>query len=83
MNKLFYLFLIYFFLPLLIFGQTSILNDGDWIKIGIIESGIYKIDKNFLDKNKIDIGKLTQIKFKFMVVVIMGVYLNLIQFQII
>ena len=64
MNKLFYLFLIYFFLPLLIFGQTSILNDGDWIKIGIIESGIYKIDKNFLDKNNIDIGKINPNKIQ-------------------
>ena len=64
MNKLFYLFPIYFFLPLLIFGQTSILNDGDWIKIGIIESGIYKIDKNFLDKNNLDIGKINPNKIQ-------------------
>ncbi len=31
-------------------AQNSILREGDWIKIGVVESGIYKIDKNFFNK---------------------------------
>ena len=36
-------------------GQTdSKLSTGKWVKIGITQNGIYKIDANWLDKNKID-----------------------------
>ncbi|GIS31625.1 MAG: hypothetical protein Ct9H90mP3_4210 [Flammeovirgaceae bacterium] len=35
------------------FAQASILSNGDWYKIGVVESGIFKIDKNFLEKNNI------------------------------
>ena len=48
---------IYFFLLSFVsnslFAQASILSDGDWYKIGVVESGIFKIDKNFLEKNNI------------------------------
>ena len=48
---------IYFFLLSFIsnslFAQASILSNGDWYKIGVVESGIFKIDKNFLEKNNI------------------------------
>ena len=48
---------IYFFLLSFVsnslFAQASILSNGDWYKIGIVESGIFKIDKNFLEKNNI------------------------------
>ena len=48
---------IYFFLLSFVsnslFAQASILSNGDWYKIGVVESGIFKIDKNFLEKNNI------------------------------
>ena len=31
-------------------AQNSILREGDWIKIGVVKSGIYKIDKNFFNE---------------------------------
>ncbi len=40
-------------------AQTdSKLSTGKWIKIGITQNGIYKIDANWLDKNKIDRASL-------------------------
>lgn len=32
------------------FAQNSVLSDGNWIKIGITQNGVYKIDKNILTK---------------------------------
>ena len=41
------------------FAQTdSKLSTGKWVKIGITQNGIYKIDANWLDKNKIDRASL-------------------------
>ena len=57
MSRLTFLLIIYLFFPLIIFGQSSILDEGDWIKVGIIKSGIYKIDNNFLKINNIDLEK--------------------------
>ena len=38
-----------------VFAQTdSKLATGKWVKIGITQNGIYKIDATWLDKNKID-----------------------------
>ncbi|MCP9764894.1 type IX secretion system sortase PorU [Lacihabitans soyangensis] len=34
-----------------LFGQKSVLSEGEWIKVGISKSGIYKIDHAFLKKN--------------------------------
>ena len=34
----------------LVMAKNSILREGDWIKIGVVESGIYKIDKNFFNE---------------------------------
>jgi len=39
--------IILLFLPGYLFSQSSILSTGDWIKIGVTKSGIYKLDKNF------------------------------------
>ena len=32
-----------------LFGQSSVLSEGKWFKVGITETGIYKIDRNTLD----------------------------------
>ena len=45
---------ILFFLPGYIFSQSSILSTGNWIKIGIVNSGIYRIDKDVFTTNGID-----------------------------
>ncbi len=34
-----------------IFGQKSVLSEGEWIKVSVSKSGIYKIDHAFLKKN--------------------------------
>jgi hypothetical protein len=53
---------IFLFLVLTFFqktlAQNSVLAKGDWIKIGVISSGIQKLDANFLQKAGIN---LTQI----------------------
>ena len=42
-----------------VIAQTdSKLSTGKWVKIGITQNGIYKIDAIWLDKNKIDRGSL-------------------------
>ena len=47
------IFLIFLFKVLHISAQTSLLSSGEWVKIGVVESGIYKIDKKFLQEYKI------------------------------
>ena len=37
-----------FFFPLLGFSQFSVLSSGDWYKLGVTETGVYKVDYNFL-----------------------------------
>ena len=49
--KIIYIFL---FLPGHIFSQSSILSTGNWIKIGIVNSGIYKVDKDIFTTNGVD-----------------------------
>ena len=74
--------IIYFliFNSIILKSNNSILSDGKWIKIGVTESGVYKIDKNFfldndlsienIDPNRIQIfgagynGLLPQINYK-------------------
>ena len=42
-----------------VIAQTdSKLSTGKWVKIGLTQNGIYKIDANWLDKNKIDRASL-------------------------
>ena len=53
MKLSFIYFTLLFFVSNNLFSQTSILNDGNWFKIGVTESGIFKIDKNFFEKNNI------------------------------
>jgi len=49
------------FLSLLLFfsyktvAQNSVLAKGDWIKIGVISSGIYKLDASFFQKSGINL----------------------------
>lgn len=45
---------ILFFLPIHIFSQSSILSTGNWIKISIVNSGIYRIDKNIFLESGVD-----------------------------
>ena len=53
MKLRFIYFFLLFFVSNSLFAQASILSNGDWYKIGVVESGIFKIDKNFLEKNNI------------------------------
>lgn len=37
--------------------ENSVLSSGQWYKLAIVESGIYRIDKNLLDKTGLNIGE--------------------------
>jgi hypothetical protein len=39
-------------------AQNSVLAKGDWIKIGVISSGIYKIDANLLQKSGLNLAQI-------------------------
>ena len=45
-------------------AQTSILSNGEWIKIGVVESGVYKLDKNFFDNHNISLEGVSPDKIK-------------------
>ncbi|WP_324672958.1 type IX secretion system sortase PorU [Hymenobacter sp. GOD-10R] len=40
------------------YTSTSVLNTGDWYKIGVPTNGIYKLDKNFLKALGIDVQSI-------------------------
>lgn len=40
-------------------AQESVLSEGEWIKISVSKSGIYKIDKAFLDKHAPHFSKVS------------------------
>ena len=37
---------------------SSVLQSGDWYKIGVIDKGIYKIDRSFLENLGVDVGSI-------------------------
>ncbi|WOK05519.1 type IX secretion system sortase PorU [Imperialibacter roseus] len=39
------------------FGQ-SVLSEGQWLKIGVTEKGVYKIDRDFLQKAGVDVSAI-------------------------
>ena len=65
-KKLLTKFKILFFVFIFLFeiksvsSQESILSKGDWIRIGITKSGVYKLDKSFFEfySPKIDVEKI-------------------------
>ena len=50
--------IIYFliFNSIILKSNNSILSGGKWIKIGVTESGVYKIDKNFFLDNDLSLS---------------------------
>ena len=60
----FHLTFIILFKVLNINAQTSILSNGEWIKIGVVESGVYKLDKNFFDNHNISLEGVSPDKIK-------------------
>ena len=54
-------FIIFFIIDIKdILSQESILSKGDWIRIGITENGVYKLDRSFFESysSKIDIDRI-------------------------
>ena len=45
-------------------AQTSILSNGEWVKIGVVQSGVYKLDKNFFDNHNISLEGVSPDKIK-------------------
>ena len=41
-----------------VYGSTSVLASGDWFKIGVAESGVYKLDKATLSKMGLNVASL-------------------------
>ena len=39
-------------------AQNSVLAKGNWIKIGVISSGIHKLDANFLQKSGLNLAQI-------------------------
>jgi hypothetical protein len=39
-------------------AQNSVLAKGDWVKIGVISSGIHKLDANFLQKSGLNLSQI-------------------------
>ena len=54
-SSLFFIFILIVFKS---FSQNSILSEGQWFKLGIIESGVYKVDRSFFNSNNIDINNI-------------------------
>ena len=58
------IFFIFFFYVGDLLSQVSILSDGKWFKIGVVKSGVYKLDKNFFDINNISLDGMSPDKIK-------------------
>ena len=58
------IFFIFFFYVGDLLSQVSILSDGKWFKIGVVKSGVYKLDKNFFDINNISLEGISPDKIK-------------------
>ena len=58
MKPSFIYFILLLFLSNNLFSQTSILDNGEWFKIAVFESGVFKIDKIFFEKNNISIDNV-------------------------
>ncbi|MEA5458314.1 type IX secretion system sortase PorU [Arcicella sp. LKC2W] len=57
--KLPYIILIFFVCSLSkSLAQNSVLSKGNWVKIGVINSGVYKLDASFLQKVGFDIAQI-------------------------
>jgi hypothetical protein len=54
----FKLFVFFIFLTNLSFAQNSVLSAGTWIKVGIKENAVYKLDAAFFKKSGIDTKKI-------------------------
>ena len=46
-----------------VYGPKSVLADGDWFKIGVAESGVYKLDKTTLSKMGLNVASLNPKNF--------------------
>ena len=62
-------------------AQNSILREGDWVKIGVVESGIYKIDKNFLNEINFSDKDIDPLKIQIFGSGYNGAFLSLIHYQ--
>ncbi|MEA5257013.1 type IX secretion system sortase PorU [Arcicella aquatica] len=47
-----------FFFPLKNYAQNSVLAKGNWIKIGVKNNGVYRLDAEFLQRNGFDLAKI-------------------------
>ena len=58
--KIIFLTLLFLFEIKNVLSQESILSKGEWIRIGVTKSGVYKLDKNFFESysSKIDVEKI-------------------------
>jgi hypothetical protein len=57
-NTLLFFILACFFQAQNSFAQSSVLAKGDWIKIGVQTSGVYKLDANFLQKAGLNLSQI-------------------------
>ena len=58
MKSLFISLFVFAFTISSIHSQSSIFKTGQWIKIGVLESGVYKVDKSFFEQDNLNIESI-------------------------
>ena len=64
MKSLFISLFVFAFTISSIHSQSSIFKTGQWIKIGVLESGVYKVDKSFFEQNNLNTESINPNKIR-------------------
>ena len=64
MKSLFISLFVFVFTISSIYSQSSIFKTGQWVKIGVLESGVYKVDKSFFEQNNLNIESINPNKIR-------------------
>ena len=64
MKSLLISLLVFVFTISSIYSQSSVLKSGQWIKIGVFESGVYKVDKSFFEQNNLNLETINPNKIR-------------------
>ena len=62
----FFIFLTLIFETKNVFTQQSIFSSGKWLKLGVIESGVYKLDRSFFESHEpyLDISEINPLSIQ-------------------
>lgn len=51
--------------PILLWGQSSVLSSGSWLKVGVVQEGAYRLDYEFLQAHGVPVGSLDPATLQF------------------